>query len=188
MSRPGPSWSRPWSVTRCGCWAICPSKQLGEKAANAVGILALVAGQDVEPAEDSDGRDGRWRITQGTAYDRMVSTVDPEARHVHKTRTRQQDGYKAHLATEPETGLYTAVALRPGAGPEHHEAEVGIDLLADEDTPWTPSATPPTPPATPAKPWNSPGTGCFSSLLGCGPPSPAVSPSTTSPSTPPPPR
>ncbi|MGW2938312.1 IS1182 family transposase [Streptomyces sp. NPDC001156] len=112
-----------------------PEQQLGEKAANAVGILALVAGQDVEPAEDSDGRDGRWRITQGTAYDRMVSTVDPEARHVHKTRTRQQDGYKAHLATEPETGLYTAVALRPGAGPEHHEAEVGIDLLADEETP-----------------------------------------------------
>jgi transposase len=112
-----------------------PEQQLGEKAANAVGILALVAGQDVEPAEDSDGRDGRWRITQGTAPNRMVSTVDPEARHVHKTRTHQQDGFKAHLAMEPETGLYTAVALRPGAGPEHHEAMVGIDLLTDEDEP-----------------------------------------------------
>ncbi|MEU9131886.1 transposase [Kitasatospora sp. NPDC048540] len=65
----------------------------------------------------------------------MVSTVDPEARHVHKTRTHPQDGFKAHLAVEPETGLYTAVALRPGAGTEHHEATVGIDLLADEDTP-----------------------------------------------------
>ncbi|MCX4641626.1 MULTISPECIES: IS1182 family transposase [unclassified Streptomyces] len=112
-----------------------PEQQLDEKAANAVGILALVAGQDVEPAEDSDGRDGRWRITQGTAPNRMVSTVDPEARHVHKTRTHQQDGFKAHLAMEPETGLYTAVALRPGAGPEHHEAMVGIDLLTDEDEP-----------------------------------------------------
>ncbi|WP_432040734.1 transposase, partial [Streptomyces cucumeris] len=59
-----------------------PDQQLGEKAANAVGLLALVAGQDVEPAEDSDGRDGRWRISRGTAYDRMVSTVDPESRHV----------------------------------------------------------------------------------------------------------
>ncbi|WP_327071799.1 IS1182 family transposase [Kitasatospora sp. NBC_01302] len=112
-----------------------PEQQLGEKAANAVGLLALVAGQDVEPAEDSDGRDGRWRITRGTAHDRMVSTVDPEARHVHKTRTHRQDGFKAHLAIEPETGLYTAVALRPGAGAEHHEAAVGLDLLADEDAP-----------------------------------------------------
>ncbi|MEV8561289.1 IS1182 family transposase, partial [Streptomyces sp. NPDC051917] len=112
-----------------------PEQQLGEKAANAVGILALVAGQDVEPAEDSDGRDGRWRITRGTAYDRMVSTVDPESRHVHKSRTHQQDGFKAHLAIEPETGLYTAVALTPGAGPGHHEATVGLDLLADEDFP-----------------------------------------------------
>ncbi|MEE1667913.1 IS1182 family transposase [Streptomyces sp. WAC07094] len=112
-----------------------PDQQLGEKAANAVGLLALVAGQDVEPAEDSDGRDGRWRITRGTAYDRMVSTVDGEARHIHKTRTHQQDGYKAHLAIEPETALYTAVTLTPGVGPEHHEATIGVDLLAEEDGP-----------------------------------------------------
>ncbi|MFI1098764.1 IS1182 family transposase [Streptomyces sp. NPDC020917] len=112
-----------------------PEQQLGEKAANAVGILALVAGQDVEPAEDSDGRDGRWRISQGTVPNRMVSTVDPQSRHVHKTRSHQQDGFKAHIAFEPETGLYTAVALRPGAGAEHHEASVGLDLLADEDSP-----------------------------------------------------
>ncbi|MBC2875200.1 MULTISPECIES: IS1182 family transposase [Streptomyces] len=111
-----------------------PEQQLGEKAANTVGILALVAGQDVEPADDSDGRDGRWRITRGTAHDRMISTTDPESRHVHKTRTHQQDGYKAHLAVEPETGLFTAVALAPGTGPEYHEAAVGLDLLADETT------------------------------------------------------
>ena len=42
-----------------------------------------------------------------------MSTVDPEARHGHKTRTRKRDGYKAHIATEPETGLVTAVALTP---------------------------------------------------------------------------
>ena len=40
-----------------------------------VGLLALVAGQDVEPAEGSDGRDGRWRIAQRTAHDRIVSSV-----------------------------------------------------------------------------------------------------------------
>ena len=58
----------------------------GGKAAEAVTLLALVAGQDVEPAEGSDGTDGRWRIARKTAPDRMISTVDPEARHAHKTR------------------------------------------------------------------------------------------------------
>jgi hypothetical protein len=112
--------------------AELPEQELGEAAANAVGILALVAGQDVEPAEDSDGRDGRWRIARRTVPDRMVSTVDPESRHVHKTRTHRQEGFKAHLAIEPETGLITAAALTPGTGPEHHEATVALDLLADE--------------------------------------------------------
>ncbi|WAL76285.1 IS1182 family transposase [Kitasatospora sp. YST-16] len=112
-----------------------PERQSGEKAANAVGLLALVAGQDVEPAGGSDGRDGRWRITRGTAPDRMVSTVDPDARHVHKTRTHYQDGYKAHLAVEPETVIYTEVELTPGSGPEHHEAVIAVDLLAGEDEP-----------------------------------------------------
>ena len=112
-----------------------PEQELGPKAADALGLLALVAGQDVEPAEDSDGRDGRWRITKGTAPDRVISTVDPQSRHVHKTRTHKQDGYKAHLACEPETGIYTALALCPGAGAEHHEAAVALELLAGEDGP-----------------------------------------------------
>jgi hypothetical protein len=33
-----------------------------DDAADALGLLALVAGQDVEPAGDPDGTDGRWRI------------------------------------------------------------------------------------------------------------------------------
>ncbi|MFE2729146.1 transposase [Kitasatospora sp. NPDC059327] len=74
-----------------------------------------------------------WRVTRGTAPDRIVSTVDPESRHVHKTRTRRQDGYKAHLAIEPETTIHTEVELTPGAGSEHHEAAVARELLAGED-------------------------------------------------------
>lgn len=112
-----------------------PEQDLGEKAANAVGLLALVAGQDVEPADGSDGRDGRWRISRGTASERVVSTVDPDSRHVHKTRSHYQDGCKAHLAMEPETGLVTAVELTPGAGTANHEAVIGLGLLADEDGP-----------------------------------------------------
>lgn len=66
----------------------------GGKPAEAVALLALVAGQDVEPAPDSDGTDGRWRIARMTARDRVISTVDPDARHAHKTRERRQDGFK----------------------------------------------------------------------------------------------
>ena len=58
----------------------------GREAAEAIALLALVAGQDVEPAEGSDGTDGRWRIARKVAPDRVISTVDPEARHAHKTR------------------------------------------------------------------------------------------------------
>ncbi|MFK0297565.1 transposase, partial [Streptomyces sp. NPDC090442] len=110
-----------------------PEHNLGEQAADAVGILALVAGQDVELAEDSDGTDGRWRIAQGTAGSRMVSTTDPEARHIHKSRHQRADGYKGHVAVEPETGLFTAVALRRGDGGDNREAVVAEDLLAEED-------------------------------------------------------
>ena len=56
-----------------------------EAAADALGLLALVAGQDVEPAEDSDGTDGRWRIARKVAPDRVISTVDREARHTRKS-------------------------------------------------------------------------------------------------------
>lgn len=42
------------------CGDDAPQRE--DKAAGALGLRALVAGQDVEPAEDSDGSDGRWRI------------------------------------------------------------------------------------------------------------------------------
>lgn len=75
-------------------------------AAAALGLLALVAGQDVEQDED-----GTWKIAQRVAKDRMISTVDPEARHMRKSRSEYRDGYKAHIAIEPETGLVTKAIL-----------------------------------------------------------------------------
>lgn len=45
------------------------------EAADAVGLLGLVAGQDVEPGDE----DGTWRIARRTAPDRVISTVDPTA-------------------------------------------------------------------------------------------------------------
>jgi Transposase DDE domain/Transposase domain (DUF772) len=59
--------------------------ELDERAQAAVALLALVAGQDVEPAEGSDGTDGRWRIARKVTEDRVISTVDPDARHTRKS-------------------------------------------------------------------------------------------------------
>jgi IS5 family transposase len=98
---------------------------LDENQRDAVALLALVAGQDVEPGE----RPGQWRIAERTAPDRVVSTVDPESRHVHKTQHSYRDGYKAHLAAEPETGLITATGLTAG---NIGDAEAAPDLISQE--------------------------------------------------------
>jgi hypothetical protein len=63
------------------------------------------------------------------ARDRVISTVDPAARHARKTSAQRRDGYKAHLAVEPETGLVTACALTAANVPD---GPTGVKLLAGE--------------------------------------------------------
>src|SRR3954452_3398762 len=96
-------------------------------AADAVGLLALIAGQDVEQVPDPDDPDagGRWRIARRVAPDRVISTVDPDARHAHKTVHRRADGFKAHLVAEPDTGLITGCTLTRASGPDTADAAVG---------------------------------------------------------------
>jgi hypothetical protein len=95
-----------------------------EETSHALGLLALVAGQDVEHDEQ-----GKWRIAQRVAPDRVISTVDPEARHMHKSRSEYRDGYKAHVAVEPETGIVTACKLTPANA---SDAATGTGLLKGE--------------------------------------------------------
>jgi hypothetical protein len=96
--------------------------------ADALGLLALVAGQDVEPAEDSDGTDGRWRIARKVAPDRVISTVDREARHTRKSKSKRRDGFRGHLAAEPDTGLITDCEMTMAAGPGGSDAENGVKM------------------------------------------------------------
>lgn len=98
---------------------------LTDQQADAVALLALVAGQDVEPGDGP----GCWRIARRTASDRVVSTVDPQSRHVHKTSHAYRDGYKAHVAVEPDTGLITDTDLTAG---NVGDAEAAEGLIADE--------------------------------------------------------
>jgi hypothetical protein len=99
---------------------------LDDEPAEAVALLALVAGQDVEPGD----RPGTWRVARRVAPDRVISTVDPQARHTRKTSAHRRDGYKGHAAAEPETGLVTECALTAASAPD---GPSGVGLLAGEE-------------------------------------------------------
>lgn len=109
-----------------GILAAVGGVDLDDGQADAVGLLALVTGQDVEPGEV----EGSWRIAEGTVPDRVISTVDPEARHMHKSVSQYRDGYKAHVAVEPETGIITASTLTAANTPD---GPTGLALIADEE-------------------------------------------------------
>jgi hypothetical protein len=112
--------------------AALKDRELAEPAASAVGLLALVAGQDVEPADGSDGTDGRWRIARRVAEDRVISVHDPEARHTRKSPENRRDGYRAHVVACPETGIITGEKLTRAAGQDNSDAAVAAELIGRE--------------------------------------------------------
>ncbi|MBB5160064.1 IS1182 family transposase [Saccharopolyspora phatthalungensis] len=86
-------------------------------------LLATVLGQDL-----TEERDGVLRIARRVAPDRVISTVDPETRHGHKTQARGFDGYKGHLAIDPDSEIVTATEVSPG---NSGDAETAETLLSD---------------------------------------------------------
>ena len=72
-------------------------------------------------------RPGTFRIARRVARDRVLSTVDPQARHTHKTSAARRDGYNAHVAAEPESGLFTECALTAANAAD---GPTGVQLLA----------------------------------------------------------
>jgi hypothetical protein len=107
-------------------------QELEEPAASALALLALVAGQDVEPAEGSDGTDGRWRIARKVAGNRVISTAGPGARHTRKSPGARRDGYRAQVAADPETGIITSEKLTKASGEENSGAAVATGFVAAE--------------------------------------------------------
>src|SRR5262249_18628526 len=77
--------------------ALLDGRELAEAVAQAAALLATVLGQDLETGED-----GVFRIARRVAKDRVISTVDPDTRHGHKTSARGFDGYKGHAAVDPD--------------------------------------------------------------------------------------
>jgi Transposase DDE domain/Transposase domain (DUF772) len=93
-----------------------PVKQAAE-------LVATVVGQDLEARDD-----GLIVIARRVAPDRVISVVDPEARHGHKTAARGFDGYKGHVAIDPDSEIITAVDVTAGNVGDGSVAKV---LLAD---------------------------------------------------------
>jgi DDE family transposase/transposase-like protein DUF772 len=89
--------------------ALLDGRTLRAKVAEAAALVATVVGQDIEKTDD-----GRFRIAKRVAKDRVISTVDPEARHGHKTAARGYDGYKGHTAIDPDAEIITAAEVTAG--------------------------------------------------------------------------
>lgn len=102
--------------------AVLNGCELEGVARDAADLLALVAGQDV-----AEGDDGVFRIVRGVAADRVISTVDVEARHGHKSQNRRFDGYKAHLSVDPDSEIIDEVV---GTAANVADRDAVDDLLA----------------------------------------------------------
>lgn len=70
-------------------------------------LLAAVAAQDLQVENSEDGP--KVSVRQGVAHDRIISVVDPEARHGHRSRSDRYDGYKLHISVDQDSDLITAV-------------------------------------------------------------------------------
>ena len=111
------------AVDAYGCLGVLDDRGLDDEVAGIGELLATVVGQDLE-----EGDDGRFRIARRVAKDRVISTVDPDARHGHKTAASGFDGYKGHAAVDPDSELITDTTVTPGnAG----DASVATDLIED---------------------------------------------------------
>ena len=101
---------------------VLEGRQLGPVLVRAGALLATVLGQDLDI-----GADGVFTIARRVAPDRVISTVDPQARHGHKTSAHRFDGYKGHLAIDPDAEVITATAVTAG---NTGDAACAVRLLA----------------------------------------------------------
>jgi hypothetical protein len=106
---------------------ILESRAVDSELHAAIDLLATVAGQDLE----WDAETGRFRIRRGVAKDRVISTVDPKARHGRKSKHGLFDGYRAHVAVDPTTEIITEVSAAPA---NVSDGEMAVALLPELET------------------------------------------------------
>ena len=111
------------------CLVLLEGRELDPAVREAATLLATVLGQDLEMTED-----GTFSIARRVAPDRVISVVDPETRHGHKTSAHSFDGFKGHAALDPDSEIITATAVSPGnAGDASVAEELIADLLEDDE-------------------------------------------------------
>src|ERR1700680_3079960 len=110
------------------CLLVLDGRDVNADIAERRELLATVLGQDLEA-----GTEGRFRIARKVAKDRTISTVDPDARHGHKTEVRGFDGYKGHIAVDPDNEIITDTIVTPGNAADASVAEGLIDDLRNGD-------------------------------------------------------
>jgi Transposase DDE domain/Transposase domain (DUF772) len=109
------------------CLAVLDGRTLTSAVTDAAKLLATVLGQDLEQTDGSGGT-GPFRIARRVAKDRIISSVDPQARHGHKTVHRGFDGYKGHVAVDPDSEMVTDTVVSAG---NVGDAAVAEDLIDD---------------------------------------------------------
>ena len=108
---------------------LLEGRELATEVAEATSLLGTVLGQDLERSED-----GTFAIARRVAPDRVISVVDPETRHGHKTSAHSFDGFKGHAAIDPDSEIITATVVSPGnAGDASVAEELIADLLQDDE-------------------------------------------------------
>jgi Transposase DDE domain/Transposase domain (DUF772) len=109
------------------CLTLLNERTLTILVCEAAVLLASLLGQDLIV-----GDDGVFRIARKVARDRIISTVDSEARHGHKTAAKGFDGYKGHAAADPDSEIITATVVTAGnVGDGSVAEELIADLLND---------------------------------------------------------
>ena len=156
---PGPRrscWSPTTTTTtpasRCARGTTGPSTVVVALVDDALTTLAVLEGASLD--ETQVRRSASWPLSPaktsspetkrdladhpGHRPDRIISVVDPESRHVHKTVHNYRDGFKGHIAVEPDTGLITACDLTAGNVGDARAAAgllegepAGTEVLAD---------------------------------------------------------
>jgi len=119
------------------CLVLLNWRAVGPEVADAARLLATVLGQDLEEAGDDV-----LRIARRVAPDRVISTVDPDARHGHKTVHRGFDGYKGHVSIDPDSELIVDSTVSAGNEGDAAAADELLDELIDsmpEETPSSPA-------------------------------------------------
>ena len=128
---PRTRWSRPWSTTPTRWWRHWHPGTASRRPRR-WRCWPWSPGRTSSRPEGSDGTDGRWRIARKVAEDRVISTVDPGARHTRKSGEARRDGYRAHLAADPQIGIITDEKLTKAAGQENSDPAVAEEFLAAE--------------------------------------------------------